>query len=266
LCYEGRLAEVRLTNEFIDKEFEEITKREEEVVKEKLKTKWARLEALAGTESRLKRIAQDIVHYFNNREVEGKAMVVCMSRRVAVKMYELLKQIPNAPETAVVITRPDDLGLPGTTKQDREENKKQEYFVCISLNGAGEVVENRIITVGLVNHSLVHPREVFADVITDRAASVILLHNHPSGTLAPSKQDILMTTQLVEAGAISGIKVLDRLIVSKKGHLSYIIRLRLRGDFHLPRHGWYEPVFIVTYFVPISRSHSTSSIAPLLQV
>jgi DNA repair protein RadC len=99
-------------------------------------------------------------------------------------------------------------------------NKKQEYFVCISLNGAGEVVGNRIITVGLVNHSLVHPREVFADVITDRAASVILLHKHPSGTLEPSKQDILMTKQLVEAGAILGIKVLDHLIVSKKGHLS----------------------------------------------
>ena len=99
-------------------------------------------------------------------------------------------------------------------------NKKQEYFICISLNGAGEVVGNRIITVGLVNHSLVHPREVFADAITDRAASVILVHNHPSGTLEPSKQDILMTKQLVEAGAILGIKVLDHLIVSKKGHLS----------------------------------------------
>jgi len=72
----------------------------------------------------------------------------------------------------------------------------------------------------LVNHSLVHPREVFADVITERAASVILAHNHPSGTLEPSKQDILMTRQLVEAGAILGIKVLDHLIVSKKGHLS----------------------------------------------
>jgi len=99
-------------------------------------------------------------------------------------------------------------------------NKKQEYFVCIALNGAGEVVGNRIITVGLVNHSLVHPREVFADVITDRAASIILVHNHPSGTLEPSKQDILMTKQLVEAGAILGIKVLGHIIVSKKGHLS----------------------------------------------
>jgi type I site-specific restriction-modification system R (restriction) subunit len=138
IYYEGRLAEVRLTNECIDEEFEEITEREEEVVKEKLKTKWARLEALAGTESRLKRIAQDIVHHFNNREVEGKAMVVCMSRRIAVKMYELLKQIPNAPETAVVITRPEDFGLPGTTKQYREDLKARfkdpdDYSKCWKL-------------------------------------------------------------------------------------------------------------------------------------
>jgi DNA replication and repair protein RadC len=95
-------------------------------------------------------------------------------------------------------------------------DKKQEYFVCISLNGAGEVVGNRIITVGLVDHSLVHPREVFADAITDRAASVILVHNHPSGTLEPSNQDLVMTKQLVEAGSILGIKVLDHLIISKK--------------------------------------------------
>jgi DNA repair protein RadC len=66
----------------------------------------------------------------------------------------------------------------------------------------------------------VHPREVFADAITDRTASVILVHNHHSGTLEPSKQDILMTKQLVEAGSILGIRVLDHLIISKKGHVS----------------------------------------------
>ena len=98
--------------------------------------------------------------------------------------------------------------------------KKQEYFICISLNGAGEVVGNRIVTVGLLNHSLVHPREVFADVITDRAASVIFVHNHPSGSLEPSEQDLEITKQLVEAGNILGIKVLDHIIVAKKGYLS----------------------------------------------
>lgn len=123
IYYEGRLAKVRLTNEFIDEEFEEVTEGEEEVIKEKLKTKWARLEAIVGTESRLKQIAQDIAEHFNQRELEGKAMIVCMSRRIAVKMYGLIGQIPDSPETAVVITRPEDFGLPRMTKQEQEDIK-----------------------------------------------------------------------------------------------------------------------------------------------
>lgn len=99
-------------------------------------------------------------------------------------------------------------------------DRKQEYFFCITLNGAGEVIERRTITVGILNQSLVHPREVFAEAITDRAASVILAHNHPSGTLEPSTQDISITRQLVEAGSILGIRVLDHVIVTKKGYVS----------------------------------------------
>lgn len=99
-------------------------------------------------------------------------------------------------------------------------DKKQEYFICVSLNGANEVLGNRVVTVGLVNENHVHPREVFADAITDRAASVILAHNHPSGILEPSPEDILTTTRLVDAGRIIGIPVLDHLIITKKGFLS----------------------------------------------
>lgn len=99
-------------------------------------------------------------------------------------------------------------------------DKKQEYFICITLNGAGEVIERRVVTVGILNQSLVHPREVFSEAITDRAASVILVHNHPSGTLDPSTQDIGITRQLVEGGSILGIRVLDHIIVTKKGYVS----------------------------------------------
>lgn len=100
-------------------------------------------------------------------------------------------------------------------------NKQQEYFVCISLNGANEVIEKRIVTVGLLNKTQVHPREVFADVITDRAASVIFAHNHPSGELSPSHEDLTLQKQLNEAAEILGIRILDHLIVSKKGFLSF---------------------------------------------
>jgi len=100
-------------------------------------------------------------------------------------------------------------------------DKKQEHFVCISLNGAHEVIKKRIVTIGLVDRSQVHPREVYADVISDRAAAVIFAHNHPSGELKPSNSDLKIHEQLTGAGKILGIRVLDHLIVSRKGYYSF---------------------------------------------
>jgi len=98
--------------------------------------------------------------------------------------------------------------------------RKQEYFVCITLNGAGEVIETRVVTVGLLDSAQIHPREVFADALVDRAAGVILVHNHPSGNLEPSPEDIAITRRLVQAGEILGIPVLDHVIVGPSGYLS----------------------------------------------
>jgi DNA repair protein RadC len=78
-----------------------------------------------------------------------------------------------------------------------------------------------VITIGLVNKTQVHPREVFADVIAERATAIIVAHNHPSGNLEPSDSDRRLTQQLVEAGQILGIKVLDHVIISKKGFYSF---------------------------------------------
>ena len=99
-------------------------------------------------------------------------------------------------------------------------DKNQEHFVCISLNGANEVIEKRVVTVGLLNANQVHPREIFSDAIAERAASIILVHNHPSGNTEPSHEDIVVTKRLVEAGEILGIKIHDHIIVSKDGYTS----------------------------------------------
>ena len=99
--------------------------------------------------------------------------------------------------------------------------KQQEYFVCISLNGANEVIEKRVVTIGLLDKSPVHPREVFADVIADRAAAVIFAHNHPSGDLQPSEADRRTHEQLTEAARILGLRVLDHVIVTRKGYFSF---------------------------------------------
>jgi DNA repair protein RadC len=99
--------------------------------------------------------------------------------------------------------------------------KSQEHFVCITLNGASEVIEKRIVTIGLLDRSLAHPRDVFADVIADRAAAVIFAHNHPSGDVEPSEADLKTQEQLVQAAKILGFRVLDHVIVSRKGYFSF---------------------------------------------
>lgn len=98
--------------------------------------------------------------------------------------------------------------------------KRQEHFVCLSLNGAHEVIESRVVTVGLLDTNQVHPREVFADPIADRAAAILVAHNHPSGTLKASSEDIALTARLVRAGDLLGIRVLDHVIVTEDAFLS----------------------------------------------
>jgi DNA repair protein RadC len=132
--------------------------------------------------------------------------------------FELGRRYCESDDGCVKVTKPQDVLPLGIVADIRY--KRQEHFICITLNGAGEVLASRIITVGLLNHSLVHPREVFADAITDRAASVICVHNHPSGSLDPSPQDIAITTQLREAGLLLGIQMIDHIIVTKAGYLS----------------------------------------------
>ena len=100
-------------------------------------------------------------------------------------------------------------------------DRKQEHFICLSLNGANEVITSRVVSVGLVNKTQVHPREVFADPITDRASSIIVAHNHPAGTLMPSKEDIEITKQLKSAGETLGIRLLDHIIFNHKGYFSF---------------------------------------------
>ena len=100
-------------------------------------------------------------------------------------------------------------------------DRKQEHFLCASINGANEVMNIRVVSIGLVNTTQVHPREVFADPITDRASAIIVAHNHPSGDLAPSKNDISVTQRLINAGNILGIRFLDHVIFNKKTYLSF---------------------------------------------
>lgn len=101
-------------------------------------------------------------------------------------------------------------------------DKKQEYFVCLTLDGANRLIAKRIITIGTLTASLVHPREVFADAITDRAASILVAHNHPSGNLQASESDIEVTKRLKDASILLHITLVDHLVITSSGHVSII--------------------------------------------
>lgn len=101
-------------------------------------------------------------------------------------------------------------------------DKLQEYFVCLTLDGANRLIAKRIITIGTLTASLVHPREVFADAIADRAASIIVAHNHPSGNLEISQADRDVTERLRNSGELLGIRLVDHIIVTKIEYRSII--------------------------------------------
>ena len=97
----------------------------------------------------------------------------------------------------------------------------QEHLVVLSLDGANRLIAKRLVTIGTLNASLVHPREVYSDPLKDRAASIIVVHNHPSGTLEPSNADMQVTQRLKDAGKLLGINLLDHIIITKTGYYSF---------------------------------------------
>jgi DNA repair protein RadC len=109
-------------------------------------------------------------------------------------------------------------------------DRRQERFISLSLNGAHEVLAIRVVTVGLVNRTIVHPREVFADCLLDRAAAVAVAHNHPSGQVMPSPEDDEITLRLKSAADILGLRFLDHLVFCESGYFSY----RESGFFAVP--------------------------------
>ncbi len=122
------------------------------------------------------------------------------------------------------ITSPEAL----FTQVVRWAERPQEVFLSATLNGAQELIRLRVITIGLVNRTLVHPREVFAPALSDRSAGILVAHNHPSGQLQPSKEDLDVTSRLKQAGELLGIPLLDHLIFSRQAFVS------LKQLGHLP--------------------------------
>ena len=105
--------------------------------------------------------------------------------------------------------------------KDKLNDKKQEHFYCVYLDVKNHIIKDKLLFIGTINESLIHPREIFKEAYLLSAFSVICVHNHPSGNVNPSNNDIVMTKQLKEVGKMLGIKVLDHIIIGKDGYFSF---------------------------------------------
>jgi len=101
-------------------------------------------------------------------------------------------------------------------------DRQQEHFLRVSLNGAHEVLSIEVVSIGLVNRTIVHPREVFSTPLKERATAIIVAHNHPSRNLQPSKEDREVTVRLKESGRLLGIELLDHIIFSDEKYYSFL--------------------------------------------
>jgi len=111
----------------------------------------------------------------------------------------------------------------------RFKNLKKEVFLCALLDAKNRMFRESRVSEGTLTHSLIHPREAFRDAVKEAAASVIFIHNHPSGDPGPSREDILVTERLVSAGEIIGIRVLDHIIMGDEKYTSMMEKGYIKG-------------------------------------
>ncbi|MGH7740536.1 MAG: JAB domain-containing protein [Candidatus Eiseniibacteriota bacterium] len=138
-------------------------------------------------------------------------MLVC---EVTKRKYRTPSPVP--------IRGPDDVvAIPAIR---RLRVAKREHFVVMLLNARHEVESVDTVSIGSLNASIVHPREVFKPALLESAASVVLVHNHPSGDPEPSEEDLSITRRLVECGELLGIGVLDHVIIASRGVVSFRAR------------------------------------------
>ena len=149
-------------------------------------------------------------------QVRGIGLAKASQIKAAFELSNRLDGYLEAGEKPVVKTPEDVAGL----VRGRLKGKKKEYFLVLLLDTRGQLIKIAEISVGSLDTSIVHPREVFKEAISASAASAIFAHNHPSGDPEPSEDDIKLTEKLAQAGEIIGIDVLDHIIIGDKRYLS----------------------------------------------
>ena len=101
------------------------------------------------------------------------------------------------------------------------KKKKQEYFYCLYLDNKNKLIERKLLFMGTINRSIVHPREIFKEAYLTSSSSIICMHNHPSGDITPSSEDIYLTKNLIKIGKLQGINVIDHMIFGDDKYYSF---------------------------------------------
>jgi DNA repair protein RadC len=149
-------------------------------------------------------------------QVKGIGVAKASQIKAAFELANRLEGYSEVGDKPVIKTPDDVAGL----VKGRLKGKKKEHFLALLLDTRNQLIKVAEISVGSLDTSIVHPREVFKEAISASAASVIFVHNHPSGDTTASEDDIKLTKRLAEVGGIMGIDVLDHIIVCDKNHLS----------------------------------------------
>ncbi len=174
-------------------------------------------------------LAQDLLSQFGNlqnikkasleelQKVKGIGFATACKIKAALRLGE--RSLNSSRNIGKKVEKPEDIF---STLKAKIGDKEKEYFVLICLNARNHILSIETISIGTLDSSLAHPREIFLPAIKDSAAAIILAHNHPSGDPAPSKNDKKLTQRLCEAGKILGIKVADHIIVTEENFLSFV--------------------------------------------
>ncbi len=136
-----------------------------------------------------------------------------------IAAFELSKRVSSGKICEKVVKNPSDIASYYISKL---KDMKKEYFIAVFLDSKNKIIKDEVISIGTLNSSLVHPREVFKEAIRCSANSIILVHNHPSGSVEASDEDYRVNKVLIETGELVGIKVLDHLVVGKEDFRSLI--------------------------------------------
>ena len=156
-------------------------------------------------------------------QIRGIGLAKAAQIKAAFELANRLEDVTQLGERPAVKTPDEVISL----VKGRLKGKKKEYFLALLLDTRGQLIKISEVSIGSLDSSIVHPREAFQEAISASAASIVFVHNHPSGNPEPSEDDIRLTERLNQAGEIIGIDVLDHIIFSDKKHLS----LKSRGLF-----------------------------------